>query len=170
MREALERVYREHRQGLYTLALSIARAPDAAEDAVHDAFVRLCRAGSPPPIGELVPYVYAAVRNAAIDGGRKRQRDGRLAASVFAEGGPGSAGRSGAEAAGADAERAEMEGRVRAMVDALPDKQRETLVLKLYSGLTFEQVAQVMGEPMGTITARYRRTVERMRESLEVVA
>src|SRR3954452_9099285 len=71
----LEDIYARHRQGLFTLALSITRCAARAEDAVHDAFVRLCRrrsvaaplegtgAASQP---DAVAYVFASVRNAAV--------------------------------------------------------------------------------------------------------
>src|SRR3954464_10297105 len=72
----LEDIYARHRQGLFTLALSITRCAARAEDAVHDAFVRLCRrrfvawwfsatgtARQPDPVA----YVFASVRNAAVD-------------------------------------------------------------------------------------------------------
>lgn len=71
MRDKLEAIYQNHRQGLYTLALSITRNPDRAEDAVHDAVVRLFRTDK-TPTGDPVAYVFAAVRNAAIDIKRKR--------------------------------------------------------------------------------------------------
>ena len=64
MKETLERIYWDHRQGLYTLALAITRRPERAEDAVQDAFARLWTA-SRRPTGDPVPYVFAAVRNAA---------------------------------------------------------------------------------------------------------
>ena len=67
MRRSLERIYRKHRQGMYSLALSITRRPQAAEDAVQEAFVKLWRLG-PAPRGDPVAYTYAAVRNAANDG------------------------------------------------------------------------------------------------------
>ena len=43
MGQWIERVYAEHRQGLYSLALVIVGVREDAEDAVHEAFARLCR-------------------------------------------------------------------------------------------------------------------------------
>ena len=65
MSQLLEAVYREQRQGLYSLAVSVTASHQLAEDAVHNAFERLIRKSL--PAGDLVPYVYRAVRNAAID-------------------------------------------------------------------------------------------------------
>src|ERR1035437_6868644 len=62
IRQQLEEVYWEHRQGLFTLALSITRCHSRAEDAVHEAFTRLWKSRLSPR-RDLVPYVFAAVRN-----------------------------------------------------------------------------------------------------------
>lgn len=158
MRDALDRIYREHRQGLFTLALSITRDRQRAEDAVHEAFVRLCRSDA-TPTGDLTAYVFAAVRNAANDEMRRLGTRQRLARSIY------------------DGQMidppptpdgvlldGEMQQLIRQAVDALPGAARQTLVLKLYAGLTFEQVAQTMNEPMGTITSRYRRSLEKLKE------
>ena len=72
MRQDLERVYRTHRQGLFTLALAITRDADAAEDAVQSAFERMVRSPGAPP-ADLAAYAFAAVRNAArVHSARRR--------------------------------------------------------------------------------------------------
>jgi len=64
MSELLEAVYREHRQGLYSLAVTITASHQLAEDAVHNAFARMIRTVQPEQ-DNLVPYVFRSVRNAA---------------------------------------------------------------------------------------------------------
>ena len=68
----LEDIYRDHRRGLFGLALSVVREAATAEDAVHEAFARLARQKGPPD-GDATAYVYKAVRNAAIDQARRRK-------------------------------------------------------------------------------------------------
>ena len=76
-------LYAEHRQGLFTLALSIVRDASAAEDAVHDGVHRvLARAKAPE--GDPVAFLFAAVRNAAIDATRRA----RVRAAKPADGNP----------------------------------------------------------------------------------
>ena len=151
MKHTLERIYREHRQGLYTLALSITRCTGRAEDAVHDAFARLWRRGTLPG-GDLLPYVFAAVRNAAIDQLRRAPpAAGREAASIFVA----------PPADPADAALdAELQRQVRQSLESLPPDQREAVVLKVYGGLTFDQIARTLGEPLPTVASRYRRALE----------
>ena len=157
MRKQLERIYREHRQGLFTLALSITRCPDLAEDAVQEAFARLWRSAARPE-GDVVSYVFASVRNAALDQARQRRASGRPAVSVF------DADPATPLSAAIDAERRQG---VRRAVDALPPRQRQTVVLRLYAGLTFRQIAETLAEPLQTVASRYRRALERIKESLE---
>ena len=161
MQTLLERLYRDHRQGLFTLALSIVREPSAAEDAVHEAFVRLCRRPV-PPTGDAAAYVFAAVRNAAIDLGRRRQAQPAIDASIF-DNHPSKTVPPDAPLLGEERDRL-----LRNSVDELPDEQRQAVVLRLYGGLTFEQMAQVLGEPLSTVSTRYRRALEQLRKALEL--
>jgi RNA polymerase sigma-70 factor, ECF subfamily len=159
VRRTLESIYREHRQGLFTLALSITRRADAAEDAVQAAFVRLFRSPARPG-GDATAYVFAAVRNAALDTLRRGNGASVPAASIF--NGQAADHRDPASAAiGRETHEA-----VRRAIESLPDSARQTVVLKLYAGLTFDQIAQTLGEPMGTVTSRYRRALDKLREQL----
>ena len=157
MQGNLERIYREHRQGLYTLALAITRSPDQAEDAVHDAFVRLWRSGI-EPAGDRVAYVFAAVRNAAFDQRRRRRETVETPLSIFDSVEPDPA------QAAVDAERQRL---VREAVDSLPLRQRQIVVLRLYASLTFRQIGEMFGEPLPTVASRYRRALQRIKTAVE---
>ena len=52
-------------------------------------------------------------------------------------------------------------------VGDLPDGQREVIVMKLYGGLTFEQIAAALDEPLSTVSSRYQRTLEQLRKNVE---
>ncbi len=60
----------------------------------------------------------------------------------------------------------DLQQRVRAAVMALPDDQREVIVLKEYEGLTFQEIAEVLGLPVSTVKTRLYRGLDRMRERL----
>ena len=164
MQQELKRIYQDHRQGLFTLALSITRCPDLAEDAVHDAFVRLWRSKIRPK-GDSVAYVFASVRNAALEQMRQRRRAGRLATAGVSllESGPSDTG---PDDPASNALEAERQRHVRRAVETLPTRQRQVVVLRLHSGLTFQQIAEVFGEPLQTVASRYRRALGRMKETL----
>jgi RNA polymerase sigma-70 factor (ECF subfamily) len=152
----LEGIYRQHRQGLYSLALSITRQPALAEDAVQEAFARLWRRGR-EPAGDPVAYVFASVRNASLDTARKAGAAGPHPASLYNGRAPDPA------ATVIDDESAD---RLRRAVDDLPDAQRQAVVMKVYAGLTFRQIAEASGEPLSTVSSRYNRALDRLREML----
>lgn len=155
----LEELYRRHRQGFFTLALAVTGRRDLAEDAVQEAIVRLLRSQKTP--ADPVPYAFTAVRNAARDLLRKhrdRSEQDRERAGIFARA-PGEP----AAALGAQ----ERETGVRAAIRALPADQAETLVLRIYAGLSFQQIATTLNEPLSTVSSRYRRTLGRLKGEVE---
>jgi RNA polymerase sigma-70 factor, ECF subfamily len=161
------RLYARHRQGLYTLALSVTGRPERAEDAVQDAFARVCRTpGALAAAGDPVAYVFAAVRNAAVDQVRRpgvireavARGDQLPSVSVF----NGRVEGPEARALGAERERS-----VAAAVEGLPDEQKEVVLLRVYGGLTFAQISQVIEAPLATVATRYRRALGRLKGRLE---
>jgi len=149
----IESIYRRHRKGLFTLALSITRHSESAEDAVHEAIVRLCRAGK-SPTGDPVAYVYAAVRNAAID---QKRKIGSVSIFDLAE--P-------AQNPTTALDDGERDRLVADAIEDLPADQREAVVMHLYAGLTFQQAAEALAVPLQTMASRYRRALERLRTQL----
>jgi RNA polymerase sigma-70 factor (ECF subfamily) len=154
----LAKLYARHRQGLFTAALSITGCAAQAEDAIHDAFARMCRS-TPAEIIDPPAYIFTAVRRAAIG---QRRRAGPPAsdtgAAIFA-----------IETGSADAHAIDVE-RQRSVADAigkLPWDMREVVVLRVYAGLSFAQIAAVVNEPLPTVASRYRRSLDRLRQRLE---
>jgi len=150
-RDRLGRLYREHRRGLYLLALSITRSPPDAEDAIHEAFVRLCSAILPD---EANGYVFAAVRNASIDRVRRRPAVRSLSPEQFM---------GCATTATDDRER---DLAIMTAVDGLPEDQRTVVILRVFAGLTYREIGQAEGSPIPTLAARYGAALERLRPEL----
>ena len=151
----LEALYHQYRRPLFTCALAVTRCPELAEDAIHDAFCKLV--ARPHQAENLKAYVFRAVRNAAIDLARRRGRPAdELDDSIFDPSpGPG-------QAAGD----AEFKARVGEAVGRLNDDERETIVQHLWGDLTFREIAELRGAPLGTVVSWYRRGIEQMREEL----
>jgi RNA polymerase sigma-70 factor (ECF subfamily) len=104
-----------------------------------------------------VAYVFASVRNAAVDLVRRAPPDHGRSASIFVR--PGDA----ADAGAIDAERRHWVARA---VDTLPPEQREAVILRVYAGLSFAQIAAAVDAPLQTVASRYRRGLERLRHQL----
>jgi RNA polymerase sigma-70 factor (ECF subfamily) len=156
----LESIYARHRRALFALALSTTGSIPAAEDAVQDAFARLCRRGI-FNAADPVAYVFGAVRNAAMDQARRNGpnlESGTETFSLFQAPGRGPHD---------DALAAERDGLVAEAIDALPPDQREAVLLRVYANLSFSQAAAVIGVPLQTVATRYRRALHRLRDQLE---
>ena len=130
----------------------------AAQDVVQDVFVRLIASGRLPR--EPRTWLFRCVRNAAISACRSHGRRGRrehaavrpaVSAEWFA---PRLDDRIDAEAA-------------QQALETLPPVQREIVALRIWSGLTLAQVAQVTGRPISTLHDQYRSALKSMRERLE---
>jgi RNA polymerase sigma-70 factor (ECF subfamily) len=158
LRAELEQVYRQHRQALFSLALTITGCAGLAEDSVHEAFVRLC--GRPElPSGGLAAYVFAAVRNAAVDCCRRTKRERTLAETLFAD-----AARVGGPVTDAvTRDRAEL---LRREIDLLDDGAREIIVMKIFGELTFDEIGSVLNAPAATVATRYRRALMTLEDRL----
>jgi RNA polymerase sigma-70 factor (ECF subfamily) len=127
----------------------------APEDVVQDAFLKLVslrQAPADPPA-----WLFRVVRNGALDAAKADRRRQKREASAHA-------GRWFVEPDidGLDAEKA-----VEAL-ERLPTELRETIVARLWGGLTFEQIADVSGCSASSAFRRYEAGVAALRETLGV--
>jgi len=143
--ERLRRFYESNRQELFIYSLAVTRNREAAEDAIHNAFQRLLRRGSLPD--DLRPYVFRCVRNAAIDDLR---RDKRRETDLFA-------------APDDHAVDSHLRTELNTMFAQLSNDERETIVLKVFDGMTFQEIADVREVSINTIASWYRRGMEKLR-------
>ena len=128
------------------------------EDVVQTAFLKLARQAVPPD--NLVPWLYRVVRNGAIDAGRaarRRQKYEARAASVAPTWFVPSDDPTGLDAHAA----------AEALIE-LPVEIREIMVAHLWGGLTFEQIADMVGGSASTAYRRYAAGLELLRDRLRV--
>ena len=160
--EQLAAIYEQYRRSLLVLALSITRCPAQAEDAVQEAFAKLCR-GWQGDVSDRVAYVFSAVRNAAINQLRKAPReaeprdDGRLLFDLS---------RADPRQEMIDRERQRI---IAGAVEELAADLREVVLLRIYGNLRFSQIAEILNAPVPTVATRYRRALERLKTRLERV-
>jgi len=145
----------------YGLAFRILRDAALAEDAVQDAFLAVWRgAGSfLPERAKASTWILTFVHRRAVDLVRREQR--RRTEPL--EGVPEPAEGSAEEAAWVRLERQ----RVQTALALLPDQQREAIELAYYGGLTQSELAERLGQPLGTIKSRMFAGLSRLRELLE---
>ena len=158
----LAEIYEENKQGLFSLALSVTRNRAEAEDSVHDAFMKLSKKDIEPS-GNPVSYVYATVRNAALDRLRKRKKVVDVPEFVFDD------ERSKEPRPGSELAEEERNFIIRKEIEKLKDPQKEVVVMKLFSGLTFEQISEILDEPLSTVSSRYARTLKSLKHKVEAL-
>jgi RNA polymerase sigma-70 factor (ECF subfamily) len=156
--DAFAALYDRFGPALYRVARLITGSREEAEDAVQEVFVGLVRARrSLAAVANLRAYLFAALRRAAA---RRAADRGRLRA-VPIESVPEPAV---AESSGLGLEPA---AALEQALRELPPEQRELVVLKIDGGLTFAEVADVLGISPNTAASRYRYALAKLRASLE---
>lgn len=147
--QAFERLVPAYRRRVIGLAYSVLRDRAAAEDLAQEVFVKLWRA-LPRYDGRarLSTWIYAITRNAAISALRTRRRSVSLSdPAVLAE----VENREAAPDPGPD------DTVLWRQVEALPEKQRQTVILYYQDERTVDEVAAMMGMPVNTVKTHLHR-------------
>ena len=150
--ETVRQLYERHGPALLAYARSFAADRSHAEDAVQQVFLKLLRGETETPDAPLA-YLYRAVRNTALNSRRTIKRDASLDAVEhwFSHRGGNQ------EAALA----------LQSSLAELPDEQREVVIMRIWSGLTLNEIATATGAPLNTVASRYRYALEKLRERLK---
>jgi len=156
---------------VYSAAYRILGDPGLAEDTTQDVFVRLWRRPETfiAERGRFISWLMSVTRNRALDEVRARGRRWKR------EGGPLGDPVESAEPVfhaaaldpGATAELNEERLAVRRALNELPPEQRRALELAYFGGLTQQEIAAVLREPLGTIKTRIRLGMQKLRRCLE---
>ena len=146
----------QHGSGLLLFARQWISSHVDAEDIVQEAFVRFWRRrqGVAEPLG----FLYACVKHCALDRHRQRKRQSRREAA---------AARSESESFFCSRPEHDERGiAIETALRGLPEDQREVLVLKIWGGLTFPQIAGALQISANTAASRYRYALAGLREPL----
>jgi len=163
---ALSSLYDETSRYVYGLALRILRDEADAEEVTIDVYSQVWRSAAAfaAQRGSVLSWLVTIARSRAIDrlrtqGAKLRRKEDSLDAQVHA---PVDAGHTPEDSAALVQERK----RVREALDQLPPEQRELLELAYYSGLSHSELADRLGQPLGTVKTRIRLGMMRLRELL----
>jgi RNA polymerase sigma factor (sigma-70 family) len=150
--DLLARLLDEHAAPMELFAAQWTNAP---EDSVPEAFVELARQRRPPR--QPVAWLYRVVRNRAISAARSHRRRSRQE-QLAADERPTWFARSNSELLD---DKALTDG-----LRSLDDKHREVIVAKIWGGLTFEEIADVIGASRSAAHRRYEAGLELLRKEL----
>ena len=156
----IERLYDDHAQALFAFLLNFTRDEADTRDVLQDIFVKLARQP------ELLKaerderaFLLRLAHNAAIDLMRRRgtrdkhhEQFGTEAISAFAPTN--------------DPDEAAFRQELSVALGELPSDQRAVVHLKLWEGLTFDQIAMALEIPLNTAASRYRYGLDKLRARL----
>jgi RNA polymerase sigma factor (sigma-70 family) len=145
--------YQSHYHDQLRRATVLARTPDAAADAVHEAFVDLYRNWS--SVARPEAYLSRAVVNRCRDGGRRASARDRLRLRLIHE--PAKV------AAGPDP----FDDQLWSALAALPYNHRAAVVLRYFGGHTEAEIAELLDCAPGSVGPWIRRGLDRIRRSIE---
>jgi RNA polymerase sigma-70 factor (ECF subfamily) len=165
-KEALAGLYDSLSRPLYSLAHRILSDEAEAEDVVQDVFLQIWRkAGTfDPARGSVFGWAATLTRNRAIDRVRMRKRRTELLADSASDLQP--APLSGDLDSSASLWLQEKARAVRSALGQLAPDQQKAIELAFFSGLTQLQISAKLNEPLGTIKARIRRGLLKLKENL----
>jgi len=156
----LQRLYDEHAQALFAFLLNFTRNESDTRDVLQDVFVKLSRQpGLLRGAREERSFLIRLAHNAAIDLMRRRgtrekhhEHFGAEPEKIFAP--------------ASDPDEAAFRDELSTALAELPAEQRAVVHLKLWEGLTFEQIAEALGIPPNTAASRYRYGLDKLRARL----
>lgn len=157
---AFDALYERHAGPLFGFIRSYHLDAVEAEDLLHEAFLGLLkdRAGV-RPAGHLRAWLFGVTRNLCLNRIRSRQREGRAFETLSHSESPPPEPPD--HALGAQQDREALSQAVK----TLPVELSELFTLRA-SGLSYEELAHVLGLPLGTVKSRMHQLVKRLREEL----
>jgi RNA polymerase sigma-70 factor (ECF subfamily) len=157
--QAMAALYDRYSKVVYSVALRVLRDPASAEDVLQDVFLGLWRRPERfvSTRGSLGGWLAVVARNRAIDTLRRRRPSEQVEEVYLA---------SPFDLAD-EAERNTLMHRARAIIMRLPLEQRKTLEMAYFDGLTHTEIAEITGDPLGTVKTRIRSALLSLRKELE---
>ena len=159
---SLEALYARYASYVYSLAMRMLGRPEEAEEVVQDVFWQLWKTETEYDAARAAfrTWLFAITRNRCLDRLRRRR-------SPSGDEGPRSASPAPAPS---DPEQqailAERQKHVVAAFQALPEPQRRVLEMGFFNGLTHREIAERLGEPLGTVKSRIKMGMDKLKDSL----
>ena len=163
--EAFRELYQRFAPGLFGLAKRMLNDAREAEDVLQEGFTYIWRKAAQYDPERSSPFAWAVmiVRHKAIDKLRLRQRFEKIEERATAEW-------EAAEPSDESAQEPALNDRRRhlqAALQRIPEEQRQAVEMAFFFGLTHEEIARRLEAPLGTVKARIRRGLLRLRQYIK---
>ncbi|HEY6412725.1 MAG TPA: sigma-70 family RNA polymerase sigma factor [Edaphobacter sp.] len=156
---AMASLFDRYSRVVYSVALRVLRDPASAEDILQEVFMQLWR--NPDAFtatrGNLGGWLAVVSRNRSIDALRRKKPMDPVNELTLAS--PYNLAN--------DAERNNMMEKARGVIVKLPAEQRKTLEMAFFDGLTHSEIAEMTGDPLGTVKTRIRSALTTLRKAFQ---
>jgi RNA polymerase sigma-70 factor (ECF subfamily) len=165
-RDAFAEFYDKYSTLLFSIASKILNDAAEAEDVLQETFMQIWeKAGNfDPKLGQPVGWAVTLARNRAIDRIRASQRRNLLTEAAGVEFAVATHSSESANETVSGHEKAKL---IHTAMIELPAEQRRAIELAFFSGLTQNEISETLKQPLGTIKARIRRGLLKLRDQLE---
>ncbi|HLJ87141.1 MAG TPA: RNA polymerase sigma factor [Candidatus Angelobacter sp.] len=150
-RNEVEDWYTQYGPALLAYAVALTGEKGAAEDVLHQVFLKLLEMDQPRP-NDPKPYLFRAVRNRAFNVRRSASRNVPLDADQWLD---------------APTDLVDAGLALQAALRELPEEQREIIVMRIWGEMTLEQAAAVLEVPTNTAASRYRYGLAKLRNAMQ---
>ncbi|MCC7376508.1 MAG: sigma-70 family RNA polymerase sigma factor [Verrucomicrobiales bacterium] len=156
----LDRLYDDHASALFAFLLNFTRDENDTRDVLQEVFTRLAsRPGLLQGVIDVRGFLLRLTHNLAVDVIRRRASRRRTQDALAQEPAP-------LFEPQPDPDQALVQKQIEQALAELPPDQRAVLQLKLWEGLTFDAIADVLGIPLNTAASRYRYAMDKLRPRL----
>jgi RNA polymerase sigma-70 factor (ECF subfamily) len=156
---AMASIFDRYSKVVYSVALRVLRDPSAAEDVLQEIFMQIWR--NPNSFiatrGSLGGWLAVVSRNRSIDALRRKRPTESVEDMQFAS----------SYNLAEEAERNFMMDKARSAIHLLPTEQRKTLEMAFFDGLTHAEIAEMTGDPLGTVKTRIRSALITLRKGFQ---
>jgi RNA polymerase sigma-70 factor (ECF subfamily) len=156
---AMAALYDRYSKIVYSVALRVLRDPASAEDILQEIFMQVWR--SPAKFiatrGSLGGWLAVVTRNRSIDLLRRKRPSEQVEEMQLAS----------TTNIADEVERNTMMERARGVILQLPTEQRKTLEMAFFDGLTHSEIAEMTGDPLGTVKTRIRSALLTLRKAFQ---
>ena len=158
--QAMASLFDRYSKVVYSVALRVLRDPASAEDVLQEIFMQIWRSpdGFVATRGSLGGWLAVVSRNRSIDSLRRKRPTESMDEIALAS--PYNLAN--------DSEHTLMMEKTRAIVMTLPAEQRKTLEMAFFDGLTHSEIAEMTGDPLGTVKTRIRSALISVRKAFQL--
>ena len=151
------RAYEKHKGGLFAYVVALVGDHAVAEDVLCEVFAKLIK---DPALysghGKISSFLYVCARNNAFNWLKRQAKQVQYSEEFDYL----------IDLSRNGADLKDLRKLVNRALFSIPIKQRETIIMKTYDGLKFREIAEITGEPINTVIARYQYGVTKLRELL----